>query len=127
MPAWKYEASDFDTDRAEEVGQVLRRAFRRRGLAKVSERERIASAWARLLGPDAAHTRIEGLRKGVMTVSVDSSTLLSELNNFRRQELLEGLRRDVKTYFIGDVRLQLIKRRPPAGGGRPAEGKRRDA
>ena len=71
---------------------------------------------ARLLGRDAVHTSLERLQKDVVTFTVDSSALLSELGGFRKQELLEGLRSQVKTYFVRDLRLRLEKRRPPAPG-----------
>ena len=97
----------------EEVGQVLRRWAARTGFLRLSEREKVWNAWQDLLGPDASHTRLEGLRKNVATFHVDSSALLSELNNFRRQELLEELRGRVKSYFIRDLRFRLEKRRTP--------------
>jgi len=123
MSARWIEASDFDKDRSETVGEILRRWVVRRGLLKTSERRRLWDAWQRLLGPDAAQTRLEGLKNHVATFAVESSALLSELNNFRRQELLETLHREVKTYFVRDIRFRLIKRRPPAGKGGPGEGK----
>jgi len=111
MAAWRVEASDFDREYAEPVGNVLQRWARRRGVLRLTERQKIGSVWERLLGPDAAHTRLEGLKNHVATFAVDSSALLSELNNFRKQELLEALRHEVRTYFIRDIRFRLEKRK----------------
>ncbi|MBM4017593.1 MAG: DUF721 domain-containing protein [Planctomycetes bacterium] len=116
-PGGRLEASDFAPERAEPVGDVLRRWAARTGISRASDRERIWNAWQRLLGAEAAHTILEGLRSrgpgaGVAMFVVDSSTLLSELRSFRRQELLEGLRREVKTYFVQDLKFRLEKRRP---------------
>jgi hypothetical protein len=113
------EASDFDDEKAESVGQVLRRWGMRSGVLRASDRERIWDAWQRLLGPDAAHTSLEGLRNrgpsaGVAHFVVDSSALLQDLKSFRKQELLEGLRRDVRTYFVQDLKFRLEKKSPPA-------------
>ena len=108
------EASDFEKDRVEPVGEVLRRWAKRSGLLRLSDRERVWDAWQGCLGPDAAHTRLEGLRNQVATFTVDSSALLSELRQFRKSELLEVLRREVKTYFIRDLKFRLENRRPPA-------------
>jgi len=116
--AWIREASDYEPDRAEAAGDVIRRWTRRSGIARTTSRQRVTDALARLLGPDAVHTRLEGLRDNVATLAVDSSALLSELKNFRKQELLEGLRRDVKTYFVRDVRFRLEKHGPAPGKGR---------
>ena len=121
MSARWMEASDFDKDRAETVGEVLRRWVTTRGLLKPSDRQRLWGAWQRLLGPEAAQTSLEGLKNHVATFAVESSALLSELNNFRRQELLEAIRREMKTYFVRDLRFRLIKRRRNAEGG-PGEG-----
>jgi len=104
----------------ETVGDVLKRWISRSGVLRTSDRERVEAAWAEMLGHDAAHARIEGLDKNVATVIVDSSALLSELRQFRKQELLEGLRERVKTYFVRDVRFRLEKKRTPGG----ADGKR---
>jgi predicted nucleic acid-binding Zn ribbon protein len=118
VSAWIREAADYDAERSEPVGQVLKRWARRSGILKTSDRDRIWEAWQRLLGRDAAHTSLDGLRNQVAYFSVDSSALLSELSSFRKPELLDGLRREVKTYFVRDVRLRLEKRRAPARRGK---------
>jgi len=102
--------ADTDFRQAESLGSILARWIKRSGLAHASDRERITRAWEEILGPEAAHTRLDGLRKGAATFVVDSSTLLSELNNFRRQELLEGLQARVKAPFISDLKFRLEKR-----------------
>ncbi len=95
---------------AETLGSILARWIKRSGLAHAGDRERITRAWEEILGHEAVHTRLEGLRKGAATFVVDSSTLLSELNNFRRQELLEGLQARVKAPFISNLKFRLEKR-----------------
>ena len=112
------EASDYAPDRAEPVGHILRRWALRSGALRATDRERIWDAWQRLLGPDARHTSLEGLRNrgknaGVAHFVVDSSALLQDLRSFRKQELLEGLRREVKTYFVQDIKFRLEKRAGP--------------
>jgi predicted nucleic acid-binding Zn ribbon protein len=119
---WIREAADYAAERSEPVGAVLQRWAAKSGVLKASDRDRIWNAWQHLLGRDAAHTTLEGLRNKVVTFTVDSSALLSELNNFRKQELLDGLRREVRTYFVRDIRLRLEKRRPPSSGGKAGPG-----
>ncbi|HUU11462.1 MAG TPA: DUF721 domain-containing protein [Phycisphaerae bacterium] len=114
MTARRLEASDFAKDWAEPLGEVLRRWVARSGALRLSDRERVWEAWQRRLGPEAKHTHLESLRKNVATFTVDSSALLSELNNFRKQELLEALHDDVRGCFIRDIRFRLEKRAPPA-------------
>jgi hypothetical protein len=117
-PALPPEASDYGSDRSEPVGEVVRRWAGRSGFLRVSDREKIWAVWQRLLGPDAAHTSLErlaarGKNAGVAAFVVDSSALLSELRNFRKEELLEALRREVKTYFVQDLKFRLEKKPPP--------------
>jgi hypothetical protein len=116
-PALPPEASDYARDRSELVGDVVRRWALRSGFTRVSDRDKIWAVWQRILGPEAAHTSLErlanrGKNAGVATVVVDSSALLSELRNFRKEELLEAIRREVKTYFVQDIRFRLEKKPP---------------
>ena len=108
---FRFPNSDF-RDRAEPVGEVLKRWIKQTGVARLSERERIWAAWEKMLGPDAPHTQLSGMRDHVVTFTVDSSPLLSELASFRKQELLEALRDEVKSYFIRDIRFRLNKAGP---------------
>ncbi len=100
--------------RAEPIGEVVRRLLRRHELDRCSDRERVWRAWEEVVGRDAAHTELVGLQRNVATFRVDSSPLLAELSSFRKQELLEGLRARVKSYFVRDLRFRLEKRRTPA-------------
>ncbi len=106
------EASDFKKVWAEPLGDVLQRWLARSGLLRLSDRDRVWEAWQRELGADAAHTCLVSLKGKVALFSVDSSALLSELNNFRKVELLEALQREVRTYFVRDIRLRLENREP---------------
>lgn len=95
--------------KAEPVGEVLGRWIERSGVLNRSDRDRVWQAWRELLGSEAEHTQLVGLRNHVATFIVDSSPLLSELNNFRKQELLEGLRERVRSTFVRDLRFRLQK------------------
>jgi predicted nucleic acid-binding Zn ribbon protein len=106
------EAADYAKDtRAKAIGDIVRQVMTRRGWHKLAPREQVWEVWERLLGPDAPHTRLEGLRKDVAWFVVDSSALLSELANFRKQEILEVLHREVRSTFVRDIKLRLEKRR----------------
>jgi predicted nucleic acid-binding Zn ribbon protein len=94
---------------AEPVGDVLKRWIKHSGVLRTSERDRIWAVWERLLGPDAAHTRLAGLAKHVLTIEVDSSALLMDLSSFKKQEILEAIRDEVRSYFIRDIRFRLQK------------------
>ena len=112
VPGGPLEASDFKKVWAEPLGDILQRWLGRSGLLRLSDRDRVWEVWGRQLGRDAAHTCLVSLEGNVATFSVDSSALLSELNNFRKVELLEALHREVRTYFVRDIRFRLDKREP---------------
>jgi predicted nucleic acid-binding Zn ribbon protein len=110
------EASDYAKDhRSHVVGDVVRQLLARRGLNKLPQRQQIWEVWERLLGHEAPHTHLEGMKNQVVTFTVDSSSLLSELANFRKHEILEAFHREVRTFFVRDIKLRLEKRRPAAG------------
>lgn len=65
-----------------------------RGLARQWSQGRLESAWDRAVGPGtavASRTRVAGLRRGVLHVTVAHSSLLEELAAFRHHELLQSL------------------------------------
>ena len=118
-PPSRRDEPDKDLGGAERVGRIIERWLRRSGVGRTGERDRLWDVWTRLLGRDAKHTRFVGLKNHVLTVQVDSSPLLAELRQFRKQELLEGLRAEVKSYFVRDIRFRLqtdAPRRPGAAG-----------
>jgi predicted nucleic acid-binding Zn ribbon protein len=60
--------------------------------AERRRRSAIAAAWDRAAGPELAlETRPATLQRGVLTVEVKSTSLLAELQGFRRDELLSRL------------------------------------
>ena len=79
------------------------------GLSRAMLADQIGRAWVEVLGPDVArHTRLSRtIRKGVLTVEVDSSSLRSELDGFRKAEILQGLHKRVKRKHIEDIRFKL--------------------
>ena len=115
MLGGRREASDFREVRAEPLGRILERWLARSGLLRISDRDRVWEVWQRHLGRAAAQTCLVSLKGNVAVFSVDSSALLSELNNFRKVELLEALHREVRTYFVRDIRFRLEKREPASG------------
>ena len=79
------------------------------GLGRQALADQVARAWCEVVGPDTAkHTRLaRHIRRGMLHVEVDSSSLLAELSGFRKAEILEGLRERVKRSYIEDIRFRL--------------------
>ncbi len=79
------------------------------GLSRATVTDQIGRAWLDVLGPAIAkHTRLSRtIRKGVLSVEVDSPALLGELSGFRKAEILKGLHERVKRRHIEDLKFKL--------------------
>jgi predicted nucleic acid-binding Zn ribbon protein len=92
----------------EPIGEVLSRLFAARGWGRRQERLRLEDAWQAAIGAEgAAHTRVGGLRRGVLEVYVDNAVLLQELAHFQKRRLLEQLRTQLPGTSITDLRLRI--------------------
>lgn len=54
--------------------------------------ERLRELWVEVSGDLSAHTKIRNLRRGVLSIEVDSGPLAYELAAFRKDELLERMK-----------------------------------
>jgi predicted nucleic acid-binding Zn ribbon protein len=91
----------------ERLGDILAQLFAVRGWGRRQEMLRLEEAWADTVGPTVIeHTRLAGLRRGVLEVLVDSAIMHQELSNFRRRALLEELRRRLPGATLTDLRFR---------------------
>lgn len=68
----------------------------------------VSALWGELVPADLVeHTRLEGLRRGILKVSVDSSSRLYELDRLLRQGLERQLIRSHKGGGLRKVRLRV--------------------
>ena len=75
------------------IGDIVRSVFERIEKEKSFTREDIEERWKEMAGQDAArHTRPASLRKGVLTVFVDSSPWMQQMN-YEKRKLLKQLKR----------------------------------
>jgi len=75
------------------IGALMRDYLRSRGLTRRSHPAGLAAAWSEAVGAARApSTRLAGLRAGVLTVEVASSTLRCELETFYQEDLVDRLR-----------------------------------
>jgi predicted nucleic acid-binding Zn ribbon protein len=87
--------------------EILGRLFAARGWGRRQERLHIEKAWAEAVGPEwEMHTRVLGLRRGVLEVEVDNGVLLQELAHFHKRRLLEQLRSRLAATPVNDLRLR---------------------
>ena len=70
--------------------------------------ERLRGAWIAAAGPDiAGHTRVRSLRRGVLTIEVDSGPLCHQLAAFGKEELLVAVRDDARGAEVQDLRFRV--------------------
>src|SRR5947209_13199536 len=97
----------------EPLGEILSRLFTARGWGRKQDRLRLEQAWAEAAGPGfAEQTRLGGLRRGVLEVTVGNGVLLQELAHFHKRRLLEELRRRLPGMTFTDLRFRagVVKR-----------------
>lgn len=91
----------------ENLGEVLSRLFTARGWGRRQGQLHLEKAWADAAGAEfAPHTRVGGLRKGVLEVVVGNAALLQELTHYHRRRLLEQLRRLLPNTPLTDLRFR---------------------
>jgi predicted nucleic acid-binding Zn ribbon protein len=91
----------------ERVGDILSRLFIARGWGRRQERLQLEEAWDETVGqPGARHTKVGGIRRGVLEILVDNAVLLQELVHFQRRALLEQLQQRLPGRKILDLRFR---------------------
>ena len=94
------------------VSQALSELIVRRGWARSAGDEQLQQVWKDAAGAKfAQRTRVLGVRDGVLRVGVAHAALLSELESFHKQNILERIRslrpdlriRDLKFLLRGDL------------------------
>jgi len=74
------------------LGEAMDRYLKGAGLKTLLSSGDVWNEWAALVGDEiASQTRISRLAKGVLTIDVSSSALLSELKNYLHESLVSGL------------------------------------
>ena len=97
----------FEPKGPERLGEILSRVFTARGWGRKQDRLRLEQAWAAAVGPEhAAHTRVNGLRRGVLEVEVTGAVLMQELAHYHKRKLLERLRERLPGTTLSDLRFR---------------------
>jgi predicted nucleic acid-binding Zn ribbon protein len=91
----------------EPLREILSRLFAARGWGRRQGRLHLERAWEESVGPEGAkHTRVLGVRRGVLEVEVDNAVLLQELAHFQKRPLLEQLRARLPGAKLNDLRFR---------------------
>lgn len=90
------------------LSEILSRLFVARGWGRRQAQLRLEQAWAEAVGPQGAKdTRVAGLRRGVLEVTVGNAVLLHELVHFQKRRLLERLRSRLPGTTLTDLRFRV--------------------
>jgi hypothetical protein len=94
----------------ERLGELLARAVVRPARRSRSLLARAERKWARVIGEAlAVHSWPRSLRRGLLTVEVDSSALLAELGGYRRGELAHRLAAEPEPLGVREIRFVLAE------------------
>jgi predicted nucleic acid-binding Zn ribbon protein len=112
------DTSDFTTHRDREqrrfharkpkkIGDVLAQVITARGYGRVQSIEHLAAAWQTAAGETlASSSRLGQLKRGVLEVTVNNSTVVQELT-FQKQQILTTLRSELPDTKIRDLRFRV--------------------
>lgn len=89
------------------LGEILSRLFVARGWGRRQAQLRLEKAWAEAVGSEGAkYTRVAGLRRGVLEITVGNAVLLQELAHYQKRRLLEQLRSRLPGTTLTDLRFR---------------------
>lgn len=91
----------------EALSDVLGQLFVSRGWGRLTERQKLESAWVIAAGVEIAkETRVSTLRRGVLQIEVRSSVLMQELNQFHKRRLLQAMRNQMANLTLTDLKFR---------------------
>jgi hypothetical protein len=101
-------------ERPRPIGDLLTRYLEAAGLQEVERARRMVDSWRAVVSPSVFRsTRLLRVRDGVVHVGVGSSALLYELEGFKREEILAGLR-EQNIGYVRSVKFKLLALADPA-------------
>src|SRR5262249_53117943 len=91
----------------EPIKEILARLFTARGWGRRQARLHLERAWVAVVPPEyAGHTRLLGLKRGVLEVEVNGAAPLQELAHFHKRRLLEALRDKLPGETLRELRFR---------------------
>ncbi len=87
---------------------VLSELIALRGYARVQAGSQLEAAWKEAAGSDVAKaTSVQGIKRGVLQISVDNSPLLGELASFHKSTILQALQEKHPHLKLRDLKFAL--------------------
>jgi predicted nucleic acid-binding Zn ribbon protein len=99
---------DPDDQKAVPLGDVLKKIMKRMRRVDRGKFSGLQRSWNELVGEQIGErTRVAGFREGELTIEVESSVLMHELNSFMKHELLAALQQTDKGRDVARLRFRL--------------------
>ncbi len=90
------------------LSQALSELIALKGFARVGGTQQLASIWQEVAGSAiAAHTKVLGIKNGVLEIGVANAPLMSELIGFHKDALLRTLTSEHAELNIRELRFRL--------------------
>lgn len=97
------------------LSRVLSELIALRGYARVQAGSQLDDAWRDAAGSNVATaTKVQGIKRGVLQVSVDNSALLSELASFHKSTILATLQEKHPHLKLRDLKFALKGKMKPS-------------
>ena len=94
----------------EPIKEILARLFTARGWGRRQARLHLERAWREAVGADyESHTRVLGLKRGILDIEVASAVLVHELKHYHQRRVLEALRARLVGQTIKELRFKVAK------------------
>ena len=91
------------------LGDLLSSIIAKYGYAGTTARTELEETWDEVASEQVRkHTRLGSVRRGVLEILVDSPALLSRLESFEKQRLLEGIQSRVRHNQINSLRFRRL-------------------
>ncbi len=92
----------------QQLSDLLSQVIALRGLACVRSNEELELLWVRVAGEKIARqTKVLGVKRGVLHISVTNAPLRAELTTFHKCFLLEALQKHERSQRICDLKFRL--------------------
>lgn len=96
------------TNQTHRLSVVLKGLVKEVGLAKALKHRELLSLWRDIVGEESyKHTRVVELKKGCLSIEVDSAALLHHLANFCKEDILRELQTRYKSAFVTNIKFKL--------------------
>ncbi|NQT76017.1 MAG: DUF721 domain-containing protein [Candidatus Omnitrophica bacterium] len=93
--------------RPEDIKKILDKLIGKIGKAGPGKKDRILAAWKKVVGEKAAtHSRPVSIKRKVMTIEIDSSTWMYELN-LKKKHILGDVKKHLGEDKVKDLRFRM--------------------